>query len=540
MANALGRGGGLRVAAAGAPMKTAILLLALLLAGCNSPTAQTPDSHTESTTPPATVSTTGTSSAGPVSTASQTSSQAPSQAPVAVPAGGPKITVLERDPYYEFSIEGPAANWTFGDGATAQGNLVRHTYVSKGHYAVEANLDDKAIASTQVSTKGGFGPHVVVAISDAGINPYHDAYARPDLTENPCTYIPNYPCLPALELTLDAPTYDAAFAADKAKWDAIKVGDTFWIPGTSIIGAVCHAPYTASPADDPTSAASSGTPICILGENANHGTGTTTAVLRENPEALLVFQESGNNLDGIQTAGLPFDVSSLSYGSIVPIPVGVLAQPESPFSFRSAGNDGRSSFTDWQKGHPSQITVGGAGPYMTSIGYTTDVESGRFVDVAAPFCRNLPDIQTLDGRYDYCGTSFSAPTSAGALSLTILRLRQAAGYSGLVANGFVDGIHSIKEVRDAMNRTASYDPAIVDGDIIVWVPVAENAPWASWGWGYFGRVEAEIAALHLLGASQPAKDATAVQFMAAQDQLRAAATAPGTAVCEAAFGGDCA
>lgn len=537
--------GGARAPAAGAPMKILSVLLIVLLAGCSS--SPTPDSNSNAALSSTSSSTTNdnpaadtTQTVAQTPTKSPTNFSSPPSAPKSLNVSAPKITIIDRNPYFEFSLpDGRDANWTYGDGAS--NTRGRHTYVSAGQYTVSASRDDQVVAAVQINTQGGPGPHVIVAISDSGVNPYHEVYRRPELTVNPCTYILDYPCLPALNLTLDAPSYEAAYMADQAKWAAITEGQTFWIPGTSIIGAVCHAPYTASPADDPSAAASTATPLCILGENSNHGTGTTSAVLRENPEALIVFQEAGSDLDGIKAAGLPFDVSSLSYGIIVPIPVGLIPQPESPFSFRSAGNDGRASFTDWHKGYPTQILVGGAGPHQGSgaTGYwTTDAESGRFTDLAAPFCRVLPDALTLNGTYEYCGTSFSAPTAAGALSLTILRLRQATGYAGNTINGLVDGIHTIQDVRDAMNRTASYTPD-VDGDIIIWVPVAQNAPWLSWGWGYFGRVEGEKAALHLLGVEQPAKDPLAIQFMAAQHQLRTTATAPGTVVCNQFTGESC-
>ena len=69
--------------------------------------------------------------------------------------------------------------------------------------------------------------NVVVALIDTGINPYNVAFRDPSPTgqEYPGLYIPGYPAgVPALRLSLDAPSYDEALKRDDAVWKAVKPG----------------------------------------------------------------------------------------------------------------------------------------------------------------------------------------------------------------------------------------------------------------------------------------------------------------------------
>ena len=123
-----------------------------------------------------------------------------------------------------------------------------------------------AAIATTLTIAAGFAPAhatvptepvVVIAHVDAGINPYANVFrdTSPLAQQYPGTYIPGYPSGPVgttpaperLDLTLDAPTWQDAFNADKPKWDALltafKANPTkfgkrlFWIPGTKIVGA---------------------------------------------------------------------------------------------------------------------------------------------------------------------------------------------------------------------------------------------------------------------------------------------------------------
>jgi hypothetical protein len=510
----------------------AVLALAvLLLAGCSGPRAALPE------TPGADASTavddhpTAAPSGTPPGLAGAPTS---SLAAIPVLAGPPRnLTILvddSRNPIFTFTVDDAMGlTWTFGDGTSSSETAPLHTYIESGPFMVTATAADNTTGSVLVHSRGGFVPHVIVAVSDSGINPYHATYRRPHLVNHPCTYIESFPCsLPALNLSLNEPSYEAAVAKDAQVWASVDAGEAYWIPGTAIVAAVCRAPYTGG-ATNPEATVAGGVPVCILGENHHHGTHTSSTILRQNPEALLAFQESGSNLDGFHEHVIPFDVSTLSYGTIVPLPANTLPQEISPLHFQSAGNDGRSSYLDAEKGNPRTINVGGVASRTEE-----EADSGRQVEVVGPFCReDLADHLSLDALTSNCGTSFASPTAAGSLSLTILRVRQASGYTGNTVDGIVDASLGIRaaDVRAAMNRTATYAPTDDIAPGLVGIPLNPVAPWVQWGWGYFGANEAELAALHLLGTTQPDKPAEAYQYMEAQMAVKAAKSVPSSTAC---------
>lgn len=101
-------------------------------------------------------------------------------------------------------------------------------------------------------------PLAVIAHIDTGINPYHQAFRDDsDLAdEHPCRYLDGYPCtVPALNLTLDAPSYEGAVQADRDVWANVTPGQLYWIPGTRIDGAITfgaggtYCPLVGAPHD---------------------------------------------------------------------------------------------------------------------------------------------------------------------------------------------------------------------------------------------------------------------------------------------------
>src|SRR5687767_14099967 len=83
------------------------------------------------------------------------------------------------------------------------------------------------------------GP-VVIALIDAGVNPYSPAFRdrSPLAYKHPSTYIPGYPKdAIALKITLDKP-FDEALAKDEALWAGVARGKLYWFPGTRIIGGI--------------------------------------------------------------------------------------------------------------------------------------------------------------------------------------------------------------------------------------------------------------------------------------------------------------
>lgn len=356
--------------------------------------------------------------------------------------------------------------------------------------------------------------HVIVGVPDSGINPYHVLYYRENLTQHPSTYIENFPAdIPALNLTVGPGplTFEDRLEKDMPLWQAIAPGDVFWIPRTVFVAVVCESLYGSDG-------------LCILDDTNMHGTGTTSSILTENPDALIAFKEGGSSIGPLLDAGIPVDVFSVSWGYVVPIPVqseGLLSNVLSPIYVKAAGNDPRPIASDGWAGSPYVISVGGA---QTSPSNSQQIMAANQPDVVSYYCRPTAQTASLDEtREVYCGTSFATPTVAGALSKVILAIRQQTGYTGSIESGFVDPIAGItvEALREALNITASYTPqGQYNTQDETTIPLNPVAPWLQWGWGFYDGLVANATIEHLLGTPQPAKDPAAVQYMQTTYQAR--------------------
>lgn len=355
-------------------------------------------------------------------------------------------------------------------------------------------------------------PHVIVGIPDSGINPYHEVFHRPSLTQHPCTYIEGFPCdVQRLPLSVgEHESYDAAVEADAEVWDHVEPGTVYWIPQTNIVAAACEAGNRWD--------------SCIL-DTDGHGTGTASSVISENPDALLAIQQGTDRTDHLDQAGIPIDIRSVSWSHLVPFPGPegtCLTQGITPIYVTSAGNEPESTLLDCRNGGPTVISVGGA--YAEDEG--EEAIASKQPDIVSYFCRPTAKQGTLDGyRENQCGTSFSTPTAAGALSKALLGVRRSTGYTGSLADGMADpeaGL-GIADLRDAMNRTASYDPEpkYPDHHGAVGVPLNPAAPWLQWGWGFYDGNVADATLAHLLGiAEAPEKPDEAQAYMGTQHTAR--------------------
>lgn len=447
---------------------------------------------------------------GPEATPDPTAEGTPVGPPPQPQADAPENVPLEEAPFHLetngtlATIEATEAfdliETDWGDGTVDENTT--HTYASNGAFQVIVTyvIADTRSATTATAEIWAFRPHVVVGVADSGFNVYHEVYRRPDLTAHPCSYVQGYPCdIPALELTLDAPTWEEAFQADIDKWEAIEPGDRYWIPGTNIIGALCVVPYswTVVPeAEDP----AVGKDYCILDDTSMHGTGTTSSVLSENPDALLVVAEGKTTArEEFATGSFPVDVISHSWGSAVPTPLpcsGRYSCTPWLFEVTASGNEGAFPVVlDRQKSHPSYINVGAADAGSRSEpGYS----GWKTMDYVSEYCRETAQTRSFtEMRDQYCGTSFSAPTFAGALSRVIYELRMQSGWEGSIEDGMVDPLLGVSmwDVRRALNHTATYTPEDRWDDSGDLVPLV--APWYQWGWGYFdaSRVNAALACI---------------------------------------------
>lgn len=360
-------------------------------------------------------------------------------------------------------------------------------------------------------------PHVIVGIPDSGINPYHEEFYRPNLDEHPCNYIEDFPCqnVEKLDLSIDyaqqeGVTFEEVVEKDAAVWDSVEPFNLYWIPKTPFVAVMCDD-YTGtaiSPASD----------TCILDDGTDHGTGTTSSVIRENPDALIAFKQGSSSIEPLQDRDIPVDIYSVSWGTVVPIPL-PQSVPSQPIYVKSAGNDPRPVPSDGWSGNPKVISVGGAYPERGIIsGPQDEPMAGKSPDVVSWYCRDVAAAGTLDGTRVACGTSFSGPTVAGGLSKVVLDVRTHTGYTGTITDdGMVNpdiGI-TTHDVRDAMNRTATYDPdqRLAD-ESIGGVPLISQAPWVQWGWGWYDARRAHETVDHLLDIDDyPAKSLQAQLYM---------------------------
>ncbi len=371
-------------------------------------------------------------------------------------------------------------------------------------------------------------PRVVVGVSDSGINPYHEQFYRPGLlTEHPSHYVEDFPedlDIQRLDLSLSevhAGELTRQEAIDQDGWDDLETNQWYWIPDTPFVGVYCL------PEDQRGSLNGGGSDTCILDSGTSHGTGVTSAIIHENPDTLIAFKQGGSGVTPLETSNIPIDLYSISWGTAVPIPLpqGV---PDQPLYVKAAGNDPRTIHLDGWSAHPDVIAVSGAYPNSVTGSGGDEAMDARDADVVAWYCRDdLASANSDSSERQACGTSFSAPTVAGALSKAILEIRLETGYTGSIDGADIDPVAGVTkgDLRSAMNQTATYDPTYFQnrGISSFAVPTVPAAPWLQWGWGWYDGVNAEDTAAHLLDDEvEFQKDIAAQTYMDISYEIRKA------------------
>jgi hypothetical protein len=419
--------------------------------------------------------------------------------------------------------------------------------------------------------------HVVIAVVDTGINPYHVAYRRPEYAIHPSKYIEGFPAdTPSLGLSLGAESYEAARTADDGPvWSRVAEKKLYWIPGTNIIGAYSVADYEGTPP--------AGLPSRPIIDDDGHGTGTTSvaagaglssrqAPFGSNPDALIVILE-GLGDEGVRWASEQpwIDFISGSYGDPASIPcndqvddMGVWCGREyrytAPFVLRdartacfSAGNGltrtgvvaDRYSSLRPTSGPSWVVTVGAVSPRNEQdYGWHSvpvDVSSyGLHWPAAAPF--------STTGEQDFGGTSNATPVTCGVFSRALLAARQQLGDAaegvhmtpddarvaavgpprragGLIA----DGVLTREELEDAVFKTAEpgeFDPKGWTYDPIV-VPTTP-VYYTQQGYGT-ANVASALRAIDVIFGRAPMPDRSDVDaWIAVVDSVRDSVYAPPT------------
>ncbi len=326
-----------------------------------------------------------------------------------------------------------------------------------------------------------WGPQAVVALIDTGINPYHvDFRDNSSLAfVHPSMYLPGYDAdTPALNLTLNATSLEAALDADAEVWAEVEAGQNYWIPGTKIVGAISfnggivfdtgHGTMTASRA---AGNAYSLCPECriaaVQGFNAQAVTWASQQpwidAQSNSWSPLVVFQQA----DIAQESGLADAFEEAATRHLV---------------FGSAGNGvagkggaiGHPSFTRSTSGPTGVISVGGHDNGELILW------SGSVPHVVADACDNWAAVGDTIDEYSPSeggGTSSASPYAAGAAARFILEARILASdtyqgiHDGILVHGeprdaamLDDGMLTLDEVQRLLMVTATPRPVETEHD----------------------------------------------------------------------------
>lgn len=380
---------------------------------------------------------------------------------------------------------------------------------------------------------------VVVAVIDTGINPYHEFYYDGASEVTPAV-LAEFGIDEAHRIALTRTgNFAADYAADAVKWAGIKRGELNWFVGTNIIAASFDtATGRRRILPDPADADASG----------EHGVGTSAAVLKANPEAIMFFVETGLDIGNAEAEALGFhhplvDMVSTSYGVAIQGLVGTLPENRAfNESFVSVVDEGKLHFSS-AGNNPGYVPLtGGGGPWWSigvggveedkpntvkgdDSGEAQTIMAGNFPDFVGDFTQDLPYcFECEEGINDNVpGTSFSAPRAAGVASRVLLEARRALDHGGgirFVAGRPVMALGTDKTVtnwtlRRALEQgawvpqTTDYSPEVL-GYVLenASLPINPAAPWLQVGWGELtskaerGVVSAALAELGLEGTAR--------------------------------------
>ena len=363
--------------------------------------------------------------------------------------------------------------------------------------------------------------HVVVAVVDTGINPYHEFFRAPALTAHPSTYLPGFPrAAETVRLSLGEKDVAAARAADKDTWGSLErttytAGEfdehLYTFPGTRVVAGVSFGEYV----DNTDPLATPGQPVL---DEYGHGTHSAGLALGANlPEAdgnvLLVMVEVGKGSfdTGILWAAKQpwIDAISVSLGNVanvpVPAPNGVTgtkggtawatreAYAKGKPVFVAAGNgvsstglapDKCTTYTSPYVGPiwVARIGAASAGNGSPTYWHCVPVEATARTNVASP------SYDGMTGGTNASGTSASTPNAAGHWAHLMLAARRGgARVTRLKALEYLLHAASPPEMT-----TGAYDPS------------AYPLSLADQGYGLIDARAVDLARTALLAASGPA------------------------------------
>lgn len=297
---------------------------------------------------------------------------------------------------------------------------------------------ERGIAPARDPNSTDFKPHVVVAVIDTGVNPYHKEFAEAYDFSDPADYIPGYPKdVGVLDLSVfSSPASSAAQDRNRDSKDAKVWSDTasqklYRINNTKIIGLIGFD--------------AGGLP------GSGHGTMTASRATGNNIStggaAIRLVMVKGFNVAAINwAASQPWiDIISISSGvtagGIVPVAGNVLSPGEmkafqeaahkKPF-YASSGNGianaGLAGFPAWTRG-PSGV------PDVISVGANDNGKMSQWHNqhsyIVGDGCGNPSATDNTADRVTNSGggTSSATPFSAGSGAKLLLEARRLLGDS---------------------------------------------------------------------------------------------------------------
>lgn len=437
-------------------------------------------------------------------------------------------------------------------GHTAGSRLGAYGCAAAAALLLGCSADDRAAQAAIVSDLAGSQAEarVVVAIVDSSINPYHAYYYAgspiyPDVAPSSVTpsVLSELGVAPEDRVRLTrSGDIDADIQADADFWDRVERGRPYWFEGSNIV-AVSFCEESLRPLQPQV-------------EKNPHGTGTSAAMLKANPEAVLLFVEACADPDPVELKYVlehpAVDIFSYSYNYGLPLTVagaysGVVERGK--LMFQAAGN------------YVVPPTYqGGAGSWWTIAVSGIDEQAGGQVatsawlpDFVAEFTDTLPFCSDCEEEMlTIAGTSLSTPQAAGLTSRLLLELRRWLGHRGGIrlddeqtAAMVVTKDRRISnwDIRRALEEAAYVDygtdtynpsapdvepilsdPFLIEQALIDVIPVNPVAPWLQLAWGDLSTdpekgVVSEAMGFFGFGAPTRVKPEGYCSFMA--DEMRA-------------------
>lgn len=345
-------------------------------------------------------------------------------------------------------------------------------------------------------------PRVVVAVVDSALNPYHAFfYAGSSIYEGKAPSSVTADVLAELGVaTADqiavtrSGDLAADLAADASFWNGVERGKPYWFKGSNVVAiSYCEEPFR---------------PLQPGAGKNPHGTGTSAAMLKAHPEAVLLFVEACEMPTGPDAPALEYvlghpavDLLSFSYNFGLPT--------SEPGAYRGVVESGKLIFQA-AGNYPIPVPYqGGAGSWWTiGISGIDEQANGQVIsaallpDFVAGFADTLPFCMDCETELlTIAGTSVSTPQAAGLVSKVLLEARRRLGHTGGIR---LDAGMAPAMVVSASQRISNWDlrraleeAAFVDygpGDYVPPTPVADvppvnalpinpAAPWLQLAWG---------------------------------------------------------